>query len=249
MPRRVVRPSAKRSEFYHSTAVDPPNNTTSEAAPTPVIAESVRKADHNSSSPLAGVAVGLLPPPPHPTSEWWEPARLPPASYHSDATGEGGGAYPGLIQLRPGPRFATASSALTAAHLRPPPPPSAPRGSSGRAPLSRWIFVYIPAVLFVGLVLYVVCELAMKHFAFANLQEQLRSLPEMPLSLPSVHAGGMRSPHPAQAPAAAPTTTPAPVAAAANITSSPASDVSFALRSVVMRPHAAWPTAARPPSV
>lgn len=92
------------------------------------------------------------------------------------------------------------------------------------APLSRWIFVYIPAVLFVALVLYVVCELVMKHFALSNLQEQFRSLSEMPASLAS--------------PPSPPSPVPAgPVPAGV---SAPPSDVSFALRSVVMRPRGAW---------
>lgn len=138
--------------------------------------------------------------------------------------------YPGLVQLRPGPRF-------TAGGGTPSPAPTRAR-EGGRAPLSRWIFVYIPAFLFVAVVLYVVCELAMKHFALSNLQEQLLALPEMP-------GGGAVSSVPS-----APAAIPAPSAAAGPVVGdiggggaavgAPPSDISFAMRSVVMRPRGAW---------
>jgi hypothetical protein len=148
---------------------------------------------------------------------------------------------------------------LRSSAVRSPSSPHAPTHRR-RAPLSRWIFVYIPAALFVGLVVYVICELAMKHLALSNLQAQLRALPELPDELPlppavvaattaASHAapsGGIPLPLAAaltpQTVVTPPPPLPLPPPTPPSLrppsrTKTPASDVSFAMRTVIMRPR------------
>ena len=53
-----------------------------------------------------------------------------------------------------------------------------------RARLKRWFLVYLPALLLLGGIVYVLCELTMKHLAIRSLHRQLLSLPPRPTQRP-----------------------------------------------------------------
>jgi hypothetical protein len=157
----------------------------------------------------------------------------------------------GLIQLKPARKLRGRRAPLssvprpvpkTELPLPPPPPPTYP----GRTPLSRWLFVYIPVCVLAGLLLYVVCELTMKQLAWRNLQRQVALLPENPINLPAAAPPApRRDPNPGSIYGPTPTAPPAPIAAPPPPPLGPAarrppggvepSELSFGMRSVVMR--------------
>lgn len=54
--------------------------------------------------------------------------------------------------------------------------------------LCRWLFLYVPLILFAGLLLYAACELAMKHLAVRTMHREIRTLPADPPPLPPAAA-------------------------------------------------------------
>lgn len=104
------------------------------------------------------------------------------------------------------------------------------KDTAARTPLSRWIFVYLPVALFAGLLLYALCEVIMKQLAWHSLQQQVMSLPETPVNLPPAPSCGSAPSQSHRPVTMTVMQAPVPVAAA------DPSELSFGLRSVVMRP-------------
>lgn len=118
-------------------------------------------------------------PPPQPQPE--KPVRQQPVPH---ALGTQSLGYT-LVQLRPHPNLYTVA-------------PDTRDNTTAEAPasLSRWLFVYIPIVLLVIAVAYVMGELVMKHLAMCSAQQQLAALPDPEvLSMPPA-----RKPAPPAAP-------------------------------------------------
>ena len=80
----------------------------------------------------------------------------------------------------------------------------------GHHSIRRWLFVYLPAMMVLGAIAYIVMELVIKHFAMRTLQQQIMQLPMVPpppssySSLPDVAPA-------AAAAAAVPMTGPPPI--------------------------------------
>ena len=93
-----------------------------------------------------------------------------------------------LIQLRPHPtllRTTTASVAETAPEQR----------CGG---LRRWLCFYLPTLLVVFFVLYLVVELLLKRCALTSFQQEMERLPDVPTMLPPAPAAGPRGPPPSE---------------------------------------------------
>jgi hypothetical protein len=108
-----------------------------------------------------------------------------------------------LIQLRPDARLVHSAPASPTLVVPPDPHHHAhdTEQRHQRPRLRRWLLVYLPLVLLVGTVLYVLCELAMKHLAVRSLHSQLLALPERP---PVAPAATMLPPPAVPRPPAAP---------------------------------------------
>ena len=89
-----------------------------------------------------------------------------------------------LIQLRPDPDLLSETEGRDKKRA-PPQTAEPPHNSEPRRCLGRWLFVYLPVAALIAGLLYVLCELAMKHLAIRSLHSQLLALPERPtLPLP-----------------------------------------------------------------
>lgn len=87
-----------------------------------------------------------------------------------------------LIQLRPSPEVGEKRPRAVVGECNQASSP--PQTTSTRRPLSRWLTVYLPVALAVAGLLYILCELAMKHLAVRTLHRQLLALPERPTQPP-----------------------------------------------------------------
>ena len=89
-----------------------------------------------------------------------------------------------LVRVRPAPRLCEA--VVEEAHPRapasepPPPPPPPPPRRRWAASLYRWMTVYVPVLLVVAVILYVLSDLFMKTLAMRTVQALTRNLPEVP---------------------------------------------------------------------
>lgn len=70
--------------------------------------------------------------------------------------------------------------------------------------LCRWLTFYLPILVILGFVVYILAELFMKHLALRTVQHQLAALPDLPMLPPA--ASRQSNPTPAPAPARPPTT-------------------------------------------
>lgn len=95
--------------------------------------------------------------------------------------------------------------------------PSKTSGSKerhGKSSIYRWLTFYLPILVVVGFLLYILSELFMKHLALRTIQQHLAALPEVPTTLPSAPPMGLsKLPGPS---AAAVLPTSSPVTAATN---------------------------------
>jgi hypothetical protein len=108
-----------------------------------------------------------------------DPSRMQPPQYRNRKWGQRNSKKNAtalshsLIQLRPDERLIGGRGSQ--------PQQSVPNPSRvNRHSLRRWLFVYLPALLVLGGIAYIVMELVMKHFAMRTLQQQIMQLPVIP---------------------------------------------------------------------